>query len=187
MPRQEEREAITPVEEGRPAAPGALDQPPCAPATEDRHGRRPQGYDAAPVGRRSSRALAARQSRSSGNASANACLPSDPVNVLALNCGSSSLKFQVFASDPGALPAAVRRLARGLVERIGDAASLAFQAEGSPATHESDAGPGPRGCSSPSARMACRGRCVGARRSDPDRRGRTSRGPRGRALHGVRS
>ena len=58
------------------------------------------------------------------------------MNVLALNCGSSSLKFQVFASEPGALPAVVWRLARGLVERIGDAASLAFQAEGSPATHE---------------------------------------------------
>ena len=60
------------------------------------------------------------------------------MKVLALNCGSSSLKFQVFASDPGALPAAVRRLARGLVERIGDAARLAFQAEGSPATHEGE-------------------------------------------------
>ena len=49
------------------------------------------------------------------------------MNVLALNCGSSSLKFQVFASDRDALPASVRRLAHGLVERIGDAATLAFQ------------------------------------------------------------
>jgi acetate kinase len=58
------------------------------------------------------------------------------VIVLALNCGSSSLKFQVFAGDPGARPAGMRRLARGLVERIGDAATLMFQAEGSSATRE---------------------------------------------------
>jgi acetate kinase len=56
------------------------------------------------------------------------------VIVLALNCGSSSLKFQVFASDPGAPAAGARRLARGLVERIGDGATLMFQAEGSSAT-----------------------------------------------------
>jgi acetate kinase len=58
------------------------------------------------------------------------------VIVLALNCGSSSLKFQVFASDPGAPVAGARRLARGLVERIGDGATLMFQAEGSSATRE---------------------------------------------------
>jgi acetate kinase len=58
------------------------------------------------------------------------------VSVLALNCGSSSLKFQVFASDPGAPPAGARRLARGIVERIGDRASLEFQVEGSSATQE---------------------------------------------------
>jgi acetate kinase len=58
------------------------------------------------------------------------------VIVLALNCGSSSLKFQVFASDPGAPAAGARRLARGLVERIGDGATLMFQAEGSSATRE---------------------------------------------------
>jgi acetate kinase len=58
------------------------------------------------------------------------------VIVLALNCGSSSLKFQVFVSDPGAPAADARRLARGLVERIGDGATLMFQAEGSSATRE---------------------------------------------------
>ena len=49
--------------------------------------------------------------------------------VLALNCGSSSLKFHVFASDSGVPPAGARRLARGLVERIGSQATLAFQTE----------------------------------------------------------
>jgi acetate kinase len=58
------------------------------------------------------------------------------VIVLALNCGSSSLKFQVFASDPSAPRAKARRLARGIVERIGDRASLEFQAEGRSATQE---------------------------------------------------
>jgi acetate kinase len=59
------------------------------------------------------------------------------VKVLALNCGSSSLKFQVFAGDHGARPAGIRPLARGLVERIGHAAAtLAFQVKGSPATRE---------------------------------------------------
>jgi acetate kinase len=58
------------------------------------------------------------------------------VIILALNCGSSSLKFQVFASDPGAPSRNARRLARGSVERIGNGASLAFQAEGSSATRE---------------------------------------------------
>ena len=42
------------------------------------------------------------------------------MNVLALDCGSSSLKFRIFARDPVVLPAGRRRLARGLVERIGD-------------------------------------------------------------------
>jgi acetate kinase len=58
------------------------------------------------------------------------------VIVLALNCGSSSLKFQVFAHDPGASPRDARRLARGVVERIGDEATLAFQGEGRSATRE---------------------------------------------------
>jgi acetate kinase len=58
------------------------------------------------------------------------------VIVLTLNCGSSSLKFQVLAGDPGAPPAGARRLARGLVERIGDRATLAFQTEGGAALRE---------------------------------------------------
>jgi acetate kinase len=58
------------------------------------------------------------------------------VIVLALNCGSSSLKFQVFAHDRGASSRDARRLARGVVERIGDEAILVFQGEGSSATRE---------------------------------------------------
>ena len=65
-----------------------------------------------------------RSSRSSSPGSVRAVI------ILALNCGSSSLKFQVFASDkPGVPPAGARRLALGVVERIGNEATLAFQAE----------------------------------------------------------
>ena len=49
--------------------------------------------------------------------------------VLALNCGSSSLKFRLFEAKPGA-SAGIRRLAGGLVERLGDQATLTFDAEG---------------------------------------------------------
>lgn len=51
------------------------------------------------------------------------------MNVLVLNCGSSSLKFRVFATDAEAMAAdADRLLARGVVERIGSEALLAFEA-----------------------------------------------------------
>jgi acetate kinase len=51
------------------------------------------------------------------------------VVVLALNCGSSSLKFQLFAARAGSEG---RRLAGGLIERLGDQAALAFGADGGP-------------------------------------------------------
>jgi hypothetical protein len=52
--------------------------------------------------------------------------------VLALNCGSSSLKFRL-----GAVEGAVTRpLGRGLVERIGGSASAAFEQEGRPPLRE---------------------------------------------------
>jgi acetate kinase len=57
------------------------------------------------------------------------------MNVLALNCGSSSIKFQVFASEGSAEP---RRLGRGAIERIGDAATLAFEADGQPAVRATE-------------------------------------------------
>jgi acetate kinase len=56
------------------------------------------------------------------------------VIVLALNCGSSSLKFQAFG-DPGAA-GSLRRLARGLVERLGDRATLMFEADGGTSLRE---------------------------------------------------
>ena len=52
--------------------------------------------------------------------------------ILAVNCGSSSLKFQLV--DAGA--DGERRLARGLIERIGGAALVTLEAEGRPARRE---------------------------------------------------
>jgi acetate kinase len=52
------------------------------------------------------------------------------VNVLALNCGSSSVKFRLLAVDPGADAAGARALAGGAVDRLGPAAHLAFEASG---------------------------------------------------------
>jgi acetate kinase len=49
--------------------------------------------------------------------------------VLALNCGSSSVKFQVLAIEGGD-DGAPRRLARGLIERIGGPAGVTLEAEG---------------------------------------------------------
>jgi acetate kinase len=51
------------------------------------------------------------------------------VIVLALNCGSSSLKFRLFQGEPGA-PAGLRSLASGHVDRLGDQATIRFEAEG---------------------------------------------------------
>lgn len=56
------------------------------------------------------------------------------MNVLVLNCGSSSLKFQVIATDLAAIEQnADRELARGVVERIGSEALLNLRAAGRPA------------------------------------------------------
>ena len=53
------------------------------------------------------------------------------MNVLILNCGSSSLKFQLISTSLEQIDArADRRLARGHIERIGGAALLTFEAEG---------------------------------------------------------
>jgi acetate kinase len=49
------------------------------------------------------------------------------MQVLALNTGSSSIKFQVFASEGAGGP---RRLAHGAIERLGEKATLGFEAEG---------------------------------------------------------
>lgn len=57
------------------------------------------------------------------------------MNVLALNCGSSSIKFRIFALDGGTEP---RRVAHGGVERIGDAATIELVAEGSEAVRTTE-------------------------------------------------
>lgn len=53
------------------------------------------------------------------------------MNVLVLNCGSSSVKFQLIATDLEQIEQdADRRLAHGLIERIGGAGIVTFTAEG---------------------------------------------------------
>jgi acetate kinase len=53
------------------------------------------------------------------------------MNILVLNCGSSSLKFQLIATDLERIEQnADRRLAYGVIERIGGAAILNFTVEG---------------------------------------------------------
>ena len=53
------------------------------------------------------------------------------MNILVLNCGSSSIKFQVIATDLEQIAAnADRRLARGMIERIGGEAICSMHVEG---------------------------------------------------------
>ena len=53
------------------------------------------------------------------------------MNVLVLNCGSSSVKFQLIATDLEQIEHdADKRLAHGLIERIGGAGIVTFTAEG---------------------------------------------------------
>ncbi len=55
------------------------------------------------------------------------------MNVLVLNCGSSSIKFQIVETDLDLIEQDTdRRLARGVIERIGALALINFQAEGGP-------------------------------------------------------
>ena len=55
------------------------------------------------------------------------------MNVLVLNTGSSSLKFQVIDTDLDAIEKnADRQLARGLIERIGSESLVTFRVEGKP-------------------------------------------------------
>jgi len=54
------------------------------------------------------------------------------MNVLVLNCGSSTVKFQVIETDLEAIARNEdRKLARGVIERIGGESILSLQAEGS--------------------------------------------------------
>lgn len=55
------------------------------------------------------------------------------MNILVLNCGSSSLKFQIIATDLEAIARGEdRRLVRGVVERIGSEALITIWIEGRP-------------------------------------------------------
>jgi acetate kinase len=55
------------------------------------------------------------------------------MNILVLNCGSSSLKFQIIETDIDLIKNnADHMLAKGLIERIGSQAIITFQAEGKP-------------------------------------------------------
>src|SRR5690349_6260231 len=53
------------------------------------------------------------------------------MNVLVLNCGSSTIKFQLIATDLDLIAQnADRRLARGVIERLGGEAVITLQVEG---------------------------------------------------------
>src|ERR1041385_4651380 len=53
------------------------------------------------------------------------------MNVLVLNCGSSSVKFQLISTDVERIEQdADKRLAHGVIERIGGAGLVTFTAEG---------------------------------------------------------
>ena len=59
------------------------------------------------------------------------------MKVLVLNCGSSSVKFQLVETDEATATAGTdRALAKGLVENIGGTAILRYEAEGVPAIKE---------------------------------------------------
>jgi acetate kinase len=56
------------------------------------------------------------------------------MNVLVLNCGSSTVKFQIISTDLEQIAQnADKRLAYGAIERVGGAAIISFVAEGKPA------------------------------------------------------
>ena len=61
------------------------------------------------------------------------------MNVLVVNTGSSSLKFQVIATDLEAIEKhADRELARGVVERVGSEALVTFHVQGKPAQRHAE-------------------------------------------------
>jgi len=55
------------------------------------------------------------------------------MNVFVLNCGSSSLKFQIIETDPDLIERdGERLLAKGLIERVGSEAIITLQSENNP-------------------------------------------------------
>ncbi len=62
------------------------------------------------------------------------------MNILVLNCGSSSLKFQIIETDLDIIEKnADQQKAKGLVERIGSQSLVTFQAAGKPAVKQAPA------------------------------------------------
>jgi acetate kinase len=62
------------------------------------------------------------------------------MNVLVLNCGSSTVKFQVIATDQGRIDRdADQRLARGIVERVGGQALITLQVGDGPLERHAEA------------------------------------------------
>src|ERR1044072_343077 len=65
------------------------------------------------------------------------------MNVLVLNCGSSTVKFQIISTDLDRIAQDTdERLARGQVERVGGEAIITFEAEGRAARRSTGAGGG---------------------------------------------
>ena len=61
------------------------------------------------------------------------------MNILVLNCGSSSLRFQVIQTDAGRIEKdADKRLARGYIERIGSQALITLRVDGKPADRRAE-------------------------------------------------
>jgi acetate kinase len=63
-------------------------------------------------------------------------IANDAMKILVLNCGSSTLKFQLIETAANSASANIK-LARGIVDRIGAAASFRFQIGDAPEKHES--------------------------------------------------
>jgi acetate kinase len=66
------------------------------------------------------------------------------MNILVINCGSSTLKFRLIETDSDAAAGRRRRLARGIVDRIGGQATLEFAAEASMGSYAGSGGRRPR-------------------------------------------
>src|SRR5438270_393873 len=60
------------------------------------------------------------------------------MKVLAINCGSSSLKFRLFDAPGGQAGGDARKLAGGLIDRIGAASTLEFAAAGGAALEQAE-------------------------------------------------
>jgi len=61
------------------------------------------------------------------------------MNILVLNCGSSTIKFQLISTDRDAMRCdGDCRLARGVIERVGGEAVLTLHTGSKPASHFSE-------------------------------------------------